>query len=60
MKTYIRHIFPAVIFSLVLSGCNFLDLMPDGSYNDENIDEYPKLMRGYVDKVYNSYLPATY
>ena len=60
MKTYIRHIFPAVIFSLVLSGCNFLDLMPDGSYNDENIDEYPKLMRGFVDKVYNSYLPATY
>ncbi len=60
MKIYIRHIFYAVIFSFILSSCSYLDLMPDGRYNDENFDDYPKLLRGYVDKVYNSYLPSTY
>ncbi len=42
------------LFSLaVLVSCDFLAPLPNGHYTDENIDEYPSLIRGYVEKSYN-------
>ena len=52
-----------ILFALSLpiaAGCSFLDPLPDGSYNDENIDENAKLLRGYVDKIYNDFIPTLY
>lgn len=54
-----RH-FTALICLALLTGCSFLDPLPDGSYNDENIDEHVKLLRGYVDKIYCDFLPVHY
>jgi len=45
---------------LVAAGCSFLDPLPDGSYNDDNYDENAKLLRGYVDKIYNDFIPTLY
>lgn len=42
-----------------MSACSYLDPLPNGSYNDENFDLYPELLRGFVDKVYNE-LPTSY
>lgn len=36
----------------LLAGCNFLEPLPNGAYTDENIDLYPEIMRGFVDKAY--------
>lgn len=44
----------------LLTGCSFLDPLPDGSYNNENIEEHVKLIRGYVDKIYCDFLPVNY
>ena len=43
-----------------MSACTFLDPLPNGSYNDENFELYPELLRGFVDVVYNEFLPETY
>lgn len=43
-----------------MSACTFLDPLPNGSYNDENFELYPELLRGFVDVVYNELLPETY
>ena len=43
-----------------MSDCTFLDPLPNGSYNDENFELYPELLRGFVDVVYNELLPETY
>ena len=43
-----------------MSACTFLDPLPNGSYNDENFELYPELLRGFVDVVYNELLPKTY
>ena len=32
-----------------MSACTFLDPLPNGSYNDENFELYPELLRGFVD-----------
>ena len=40
-----------------MSACTFLDPLPNGSYNDENFELYPELLRGFVDVVYNELLP---
>lgn len=54
---------------VILAGCeSFLDPMPNGHYTNENISEYPSLMKGFVDKAYaianinrnNSYLSYRY
>ena len=42
-----------------MSACTFLDPLPNGSYNDENFELYPELLRGFVDVVYNELLPET-
>ena len=40
--------------ALLLCACNgFLDQLPSGNYTDENYDEYPELVRGYVEKAYS-------
>lgn len=61
MKT-IRTVKFFLIVSIMFLGvgCNFLEPLPDGSYNDENFELYPELVRGFVDKVYNDFLPNTY
>ena len=43
-----------------MSAYTFLDPLPNGSYNDENFELYPELLRGFVDVVYNELLPETY
>ena len=43
-----------------MSACTFLDPLPNCSYNDENFELYPELLRGFVDVVYNELLPETY
>ena len=35
---------------LAASCAGFLDPLPDGSYNETNYDDYPALIRGYVEK----------
>ncbi|MFR8804989.1 MAG: RagB/SusD family nutrient uptake outer membrane protein [Anaerovoracaceae bacterium] len=57
----IKHtIFGLTVAALLAGGCSYLDPLPDGSYNDENFDDYPELLRGFVDKVYADYFPAVY
>ncbi len=45
---------------VLLTGCSFLDPLPDGSYNNENMEDHVKLLRGYVDKIYCDFLPVNY
>ena len=41
----------ACIDAWMLSGCSdFLDPLPNGHYTDQNLDEYPSTIRGFVDK----------
>jgi len=51
-----RNIFKTLLVTgcsaLVLCGCNFLDPLPNGSYNEDNYEDYPKIIRGFVDKAY--------
>lgn len=56
MKKYIL-----LILSLgFVFGCNdFLAPLPNGSYNEDNYEDYPDLIRGYVEKAYDL-LPASY
>ena len=59
MKTIVKSI--ALTASMMLLGaCNFLEPLPNGAYTDENFDQYPELLRGFVDKVYKDYFPTNY
>lgn len=55
MKKILNIFFTAVL----IGGCDFLDPLPTGNVTDENIDNHPSYIRGYVDKAY-SLLPTTY
>lgn len=44
---------------LLAAGCEFLDPLENGSYNEENYQDYPKIIRGFIDKAYNL-RPQTY
>ena len=49
----------------LLSACTgFLEPLPNGSYNEENYEDYPKIIRGYVEKAYDmrpsSYIATDY
>ena len=44
---------------LFAAGCDFLDPLENGSYNEDNYQEYPKIVRGFIDKAYNL-RPQTY
>lgn len=52
MKKTLYILLLSLAFSL--SGCNFLEAPPDGTYNEENLAEYPKLVRGFIDVAYGS------
>lgn len=56
MKKNILYISAAF---LALNSCSFLDPLENGSYNEDNYREYPKIIRGFVDKAYNL-RPSTY
>lgn len=55
----IKSISVFILLSSLVS-CDFLDPLPDGTYNNENFSEHGKLLRGYVDKIYNDFLPMQY
>ena len=39
--------------AFLAAGCNsYLEPLPNGAYTDENIDLYPEILRGFVDKAY--------
>lgn len=60
MKTIFKSIITAAMASVMLASCSFLDPLPNGAYTDENFDQYPELLRGFVDKIYNDYRPVTF
>lgn len=62
MKKIKKKIYTFILAAgaVFMSGCSFLEPLPDGSYNDENFELYPELMRGFVDKVYNDYFNTHY
>lgn len=58
--TIFYRISSAVAAVVCLTACySYLEPLPDGSYNSENYKDYPKIIRGYIDKGY-SLLPYTY
>lgn len=60
MKKSIILITSAIALALFCTSCNdFLEPLPDGSYNEDNFSKYPDLVRGYIDKAYNL-RPSTY
>ena len=48
-----RIIYIALLTVFAVSACDFLEPLPDGSYNEENYTDYPTIIRGYIDKAYN-------
>ncbi len=54
------HITSLATALLMLTACSFLAPLPDGSYNNENMEDHVKLLRGYVDKIYCDLLPVHY
>ena len=63
MKTSMKRIFRNILLiapaALILGSCDFLEPYPNGSYNEENYKDYPKFIRGFVDRAYNL-RPGTY
>lgn len=41
------------LLTLGVSSCDFLDPLPNGSYNEDNYMDYPTKIRGFIDKAYN-------
>ena len=37
-----------------LTSCHFLDPIPTGNYNEENANDYPRMVRGYIDAGYDA------
>ena len=54
MKRKIYNIIACMLTAAAfsLTGCNYLEPLPDGAYTDENIHLYPEIVRGFVDKAY--------
>ena len=48
-----RILYIALLTVFAVSACDFLEPLPDGSYNEENYTDYPTIIRGYIDKAYN-------
>lgn len=59
MKKTIKSLLILGCTSLFATGCDFLDPLENGSYNEENYQDYPKIVRGFIDKAYNL-RPQTY
>ena len=50
----------AAAAALLLAGCSdLLDPMPNGGYNEDNLKNYPSMIRGFIIKAY-SLLPNSY
>lgn len=60
MKNKFRLFVASAAAAALLSSCNFLDPLVQEVYTDENIDQYPEILRGFVDKIYNDYRPVTF
>lgn len=56
MRKNIYYIFAS---ALALSSCSFLDPLENGSFNEDNYQDYPRIIRGFIDKAYNL-RPSTY
>lgn len=54
-KTIILNIAACTLFA----SCSFLDPLQNGNYTEENVGDYPKVIRGYVERAYNQ-MPSTY
>ena len=55
-----QHIISLILGTALLAGCaNFLEPLPNGSYNEKNYADYPALVRGYVEKAYDSICSQT-
>ncbi len=48
-----------IVCIAAVSGCSFLDPLPDGHYTDENYTKYGSIVRGFIDKAY-SLIETTY
>lgn len=59
MKKIFKNLLLIASAMMLLGSCNFLEPYPNGSYNEDNYKDYPKLIRGFVDKAYNL-RPQTY
>ena len=59
-----KHLIYILSFGLLCSCADFLKPLPNGSYNEENFEDYPKIIRGYVEKAYDlrpsSYIATDY
>ncbi len=56
MKRFLIVLFAALPFA----GCSdFLDPLPNGHYTDQNLLDYPSMIRGFVEKSY-ALLPTSY
>ena len=60
MKKSIIKIVPMLVAGCLALSCDFLDPLPDGALTDENMDLYPEVLRGFVDKIYNDYRPTSF
>lgn len=58
-KIFIFTVIASALLATMTSCDGFLEPLPDGSYNEENFDQYPTIIRGYIDKAYNL-RPTTY
>lgn len=53
MQNTFKVFFLFGLLSLAAVSCDFLDPLPDGSYNEDNYMDYHKIIRGFVDKAYS-------
>lgn len=55
----INKTFILLLAALAPVSCDFLEPLPNGSYNEDNYEQYPTIIRGFIDKAYNL-LPSNY
>ena len=49
-----KRLFIVLSAILPFSGCSsFLDPLPNGHYTDQNLLDYPSMIRGFVEKSYD-------
>ena len=53
MKNRFKVFLSLGIYCFMAGSCDFLDPLPDGSYNEDNYKDYHKIIRGFVDKAYS-------
>ena len=60
MKNTFKTLIILAALVLLPGSCSYLDPLSNGAYTDENFDNYPELLRGYIDKIYNDYRPKSF